>query len=421
MDKDQKYIGQIQWFGTADGARYGFAYFKNDINTSVFFHKNTIVAEQQDCLSEFTKSKFVTAKIRKSAKNNDKLEAYDVSLLNKESDWDLLFDTYVSRKNPVVNEKSLYKELFDILEDRGEQQFTKCLIDHVKNNYKLNIFTVIQLEKQFGTQLFLKETFRSWILENIETNEIVDIEGIKNLDTLFELHNEECLENFKNLILDRVIYESVDIADIKEVLFSAEFSDELKLSAAKALLSFDDGACIVKLNAKEVQKILIIFNEDNYEDLIEKLILLTRPVVKIELWLNNYIQDIDKEWLKNVKNLDSENQVKFIKKLFNYIHLNKIQMNLDEILQIDVTDYSSKVVLELLRLLNQRVRINQYQLRYNLLEILSDPSLFKKADDVLQLQHYFNKCNGRASEQSEKFNSEMDYSVSKPANSHLNS
>ena len=146
MDKDQKYIGQIQWFGTADGAKYGFADFKGDINSSVFFHKNMIVVEQQDCLTEFTKSKFITARIRKSAKNNDKLEAFDVCLLEKETDWDFLFDTYVSRNSTVVNEYSLYRELFDILEGREAQQFTKYLIAYVKNNYKLNIFTVIQLE-----------------------------------------------------------------------------------------------------------------------------------------------------------------------------------------------------------------------------------------------------------------------------------
>ncbi len=421
MDKDQKYIGQIQWFGTADGAKYGFADFKDDINSSVFFHKNTIAAEQQDSLSEFTKSKFITAKVRKSFKNNDKLEAYDVSLLENETDRDFLFNAYVSRSDDVVHDDSLYTELFDILENREAQQFTKYLIAYVKNNYELNVSTIIQLENKFSAKLFLKDEFRNWILEDLELTEIIDIDKIKSIDSLFRFHYKKCLDDFKNSILDRIIYNFDNIADIKEIVFDSWVSDELKLSAAKALLRFDDGACITNLNAKEIQKILIIFNENNCEDLIEKLILLTSPVIKIELWLNNNLQEIDNEWLKNVKNLDSENQVKFIKKLFNYIHLNKIQMNLDEILQIDVTDYSSKVVLELLRLLNQRVRINQYQLRYNLLEILSDPSLFKKADDVLQLQHYFNKCNGRAFEQSEKFNNEVDYSVRKPANSHSNS
>ncbi|MDH2273660.1 hypothetical protein [Moraxella porci] len=421
MDKDQKYIGQIQWFGTADGAKYGFADFKGDINSSVFFHKNTIAAEQQDSLSEFTKSKFITAKVRKSFKNNDKLEAYGVSLLENETDWDFLFNAYVSRSDDVVHDDSLYIELFDILERREAQQLTKYLINHVKNNYELNISTIIQLENQFGAKLFSKDEFRNWMLENIELTEIIDIDKIKSLDSLFRFHYQKCLDDFKNSILDRIIYNFANIADIKEIVFDSWVSDELKLSAAKALLGFDDGAHITKLNLKEIQKLLHILNKENYENLIEKAILLASPVAKIELWLNDDIQEIDNEWLKNVKNLDSENQVKFIKKLFNYIHLNKIQMNLDEILQIDVTDYSSKVVLELLRLLNQRVRINQYQLRYNLLEILSDPSLFKKADDVLQLQHYFNECNGRVSEQSEKFNNEVDYSVYKPTNPHSNS
>lgn len=52
----QKYIGMVLWFGTADGAKYGFIEYKDELGKeqSIFFHKNKISKPSSLNLDRFT-------------------------------------------------------------------------------------------------------------------------------------------------------------------------------------------------------------------------------------------------------------------------------------------------------------------------------------------------------------------------------
>ncbi|WP_155733763.1 cold shock domain-containing protein, partial [Moraxella catarrhalis] len=84
----QKYIGTVLWFGTANGAKYGFIKYNDEPgkNQSIFFHKNKISKPSSLNLHKFIKDQTVTFYIKESDKDNSKNEAYNILLLEDEED-----------------------------------------------------------------------------------------------------------------------------------------------------------------------------------------------------------------------------------------------------------------------------------------------------------------------------------------------
>ncbi|MDI4498838.1 cold shock domain-containing protein [Moraxella nonliquefaciens] len=113
----QKYIGMVLWFGTADGAKYGFIEYKDELGKeqSIFFHKNKISKPSSLNLDRFTEGQTVTFLIKQSDKEIDKNEAYNILILEDEQDEEfLLLTLFLMIKTGKSNK--IYKNIYQIIE-----------------------------------------------------------------------------------------------------------------------------------------------------------------------------------------------------------------------------------------------------------------------------------------------------------------
>lgn len=108
----KKYIGTVLWFGTADGAKYGFIEYFNERgdDQSVFFHKNKISKPSSLNLDKFIEGQAVTFYIRESDKDSSKNEAYNILLLEDEKDKKFVLTIFFLMLNKDKNNK-LYKNV----------------------------------------------------------------------------------------------------------------------------------------------------------------------------------------------------------------------------------------------------------------------------------------------------------------------
>ena len=113
--------------------------------------------------------------------------------------------------------------------------------------------------------------------------------------------------------------------------------------------------------------------------------------------LNEIIDDFNlNEYMSYTTILDRDKQQLFIKRLFHLVHTGSCSLNLNQISQIKIDDYSSMVVIQLLNKLNSTEKITKYSLKGDVLRLIAD--LVTNSNDILSLDGYFDVCTGRTKE-----------------------
>lgn len=126
---DKRYIGKVSKFGTKTSDQYGFIEHNNN---GLFFHRKNILNVSKYKIDAFFKSPTVTYKIRESEKNPGKFEAYDVALLEDESDTEFLLDQFFWYINTKNTGSIIFSELISIFYEFKKEDIleNKALFKH---------------------------------------------------------------------------------------------------------------------------------------------------------------------------------------------------------------------------------------------------------------------------------------------------
>lgn len=473
--KIQRYIGLIDWFGTADGAKYGFIKYntQDNQNSSIFFHKNQIAIINQSAIDRFFENAVVTFIIKNSEKKKSKLEAFDVILLESDTDFDFLYSEYLYLLKNDINHKISEKLLKRIKSDDAIKYLenNSILLDEISNV----VFNKIEANNEFladGIKLVqditkqhsVIQNLLKLIIENIYKNKITlntyvttkdffeiihqygfsdelkKCLGLCNLNILEDLwsdkysnHNITFLtEDLKQEILNLIIKHK-DFSQIlenqsrldgffKKVAYNNSnyyFDDIFECLDNKQHLNFllynknyisnQQYTYILEKFIKKqniytsfddagITKLLKIIKNRNLNHLINDVLnaLNLKINFKINLWLDGLIDEFDFDlYSQYLEQLSSKYQQKFIKKVFFLIFKQQLSLNIDKILALPTTDYSTKVVFVLIkRILSQELG-SKKSLKYDLLQAISSANLAIHAEDVIHINGYFNLCKGR--------------------------
>lgn len=431
---DQRHLSKVMWFGTKSGGKFGFINYKDHNNDGIFFHKNQILNPSVSKLHRFIEDATVSFSIRPSTTKEDKLEAYDVLLIEDEKDTVFLLDVFFNH----IQNKSYKDNLFSTLKNR--------LITLLENSSDIEKESLIS---NFETQL--SELIAPSALEDIRTVcEVLSKLYISNDLTTFEkltgfyfagiqrTHNISSIklevtwfsELYKDYpeARDKVIallktkyqqeyihyllwiegledsppldYISRNILPLSRQP-KLSFLDKLESHQSSLLLDlltkhFEQGLIEIK-DYREAEEFLNALNHLGLKSFESKLLSHITPEIKINLWLNEIINffDVD-EYFSHFYLLDAHDQQKALKKSFNLAHKGIISLDLPLISKIETTDYSTKVVIELLKKLNNSEVINKFSLKGDLLRLIAD--LVTDSKDILLLKGFFDICTGRTRE-----------------------
>lgn len=362
----QRYFGVIDWFGTKDGAKYGFVQYRDkncSEQKSIFLHKNNILSPSKDKLLKFTEGSVVSFSIQESKKYKDKVDAIDVLLLEDE-----LY--------PIILEEYLSSHIFLKYSSIGKEIEKLVFVD--KNrlvNYKNEIL----------------EFIRSIINSEIDNK----IEIVVNKFSDFILKENDLLDViFEKYFLEH-IYDDVNSCFYNFIIKNKEFILNYKEIASQSFIFI-----LENKDNDFIKKIFDDFGRFIYElSLMDSLSINT----KIKLWFYDFYDAIDIDNMQDlfgfIQNLDNKNQVIFLKKLMYYKKIRKFDFGINDLIVMNFTDYSTRVVLEIIRKICIQDKFQQNNLRNDILKIISESNLVSCANDVLKLEHYFNLCGGRYVEQ----------------------
>lgn len=361
----QKYIGTVLWFGTADGGKYGFIQYDDELGKeqSIFFHKNKIAKPSILQLEKFAKGQIVTFSIKQSNKDIERTEAYNILLIDDDSDklflllaFFLLVKTgkqykiYQSLNKIIENNIDEYLKLKSII----DEEIVKIL-DDLHKIQKISIFSKYidgnkELSKKF-IEIYAKNiSFKgNIILEkiNIIINIFSEISNIYNkfIRIIVEKYKSLEYEPFDNLdtlenLLEKFIICGIKENDIFSILKNQNLSfvkhiilkSKIKINTEKIeffVEKFSDGDFFSKnfSNNNEIQE-LFQFIEDNK---IKSSFL--------DIFANLYIKNIKKQD-ENISIFDfgvnARNNIQLIKIFTNYKLENKIYTFIDALLPVDL-------------------------------------------------------------------------------------
>lgn len=364
----QRFIGCVDWFGTSDGKMFGFIKYHdgNGLEKSIFFHKNYIIEKDRKYLGKFSENMVVTFEIKNSEKQKDKFEASQVSVLDSETNLQFLYEKFFEYfKN---NKKdTIYQQLCKKLKvEIAKQQDSLTALDE-------KILEMLQIKINDD----LLKIFSKYIDQNsklLATLILCCVSAFKKDNT----------QLFKIISLLKQYFDKADVYQsfIVHLLDTSNFLDCVKDKGIFAKIQHD----------------LIAYNLIDLLDNIKQNLDLDIDT-KIEWWLDDVITDFDFGlYCSRIALLSVKYQQLFIKKLFYYKNQGFLNLDLHHILSINVSDYSTKVVFEILRQLSTQQNFNQKSIQADLLRIISESNLINHVDDVLNLQGYFNFCQGRVKE-----------------------
>lgn len=364
----QRFIGCVDWFGTSDGKMFGFIKYhdENGLEKSIFFHKNHIIEKDRKYLDKFSENTVVTFEIKNSEKQKDKFEANHVSVLDSETDLQFLYEKFFEYfKN---NKKdTIYQKLCKKLEvEIAKQQDNLTALDE-------KILEILPIKINGD----LLKIFSNYIYKNPKLL-------AKLILCCVSAFKKDSTQLIKIISLLKQYFDKADVYQslITHLLDTSNFLDCVKDKGIFAKIQHD----------------LIAYNLIDLLDNIKQNLDLDIDT-KIEWWLDDVITDFDFGlYCSRIALLSVEYQQLFIKKLFYYKKQGFLNLDLHHILSINVSDYSTKVVFEILRQLSTQQNFNQKSIQADLLRIISESNLINHVDDVLNLQGYFNFCQGRVKE-----------------------
>lgn len=435
--KNQKHINLVKWFGTNDGSKYGFIEYDNLINkeNAVFLHKNNILQPSQDNLSEFFENQVVTFCVRHSKKGTDKLESYDVLLLEDENDNEFLISEFFLLFK-AKNYNTLYKKLSKEIKNRKNTFFLYQnlieinLIDILKeedfdNNLKtlLEIFAEIITDSPNLTDIIIQQ-----VLLEIETKPSLINSHLNYLSDIFDTDSNIQRKLSLGIIdlIESKKFSIISVSQLEKILryLSTDLSDEnintlieqCDFAILKALWLTKNQDNLTQ-NNYELILTLLIKHPDSPESLsnivetknffkqicdrelgnyYNQVLNLTDNKTKVLLWLNDEIEYFDFDlYLTILPILDFCSQQLFIKKLFSLIAKQELKISAKQIIALPVNDYSTKVAFEFIKKISDKENINKNFLKYDLLRTISESNLINHASDILNLNGFFNLCQGR--------------------------
>lgn len=433
INTEQRHLSKVIWFGTKTGGVFGFIDFYKNESNGIFFHKNQILHTSLSKLSKFTEDALVTFKVRESKKESGKLEAYDVSLLEDEGNVDFLLELFFTWIQIKHNQKQTILDIHErILELIIQPNF-------IKKNKHLNLITtnldtIITLDKASLT-LTLKLLSKLYYFEDLSIFEKVTdayislnindkkTSSIKNLISEFSEYFEDKSKAFdtiteylkgrnkQNIIhyllwIDQLEYE-IPLTYIIENMFLLNekyeqgFLNNIENSYYSTVLdnlmhSFENETLVFD-SYTDSKLFYQLLSKLNLHEYMPVFIPFTPPLIKIDLLLNEIIDDFDfNEYISCITILDRDKQQLFIKRLLHLIHTGSCSLSLNQISQIKLDDYSSMVAIQLLNKLNTTEKITKYSLKGDVLRLIAD--LVIDSNDVLSLNGYFDLCTGRTKE-----------------------
>lgn len=439
---ETKYVGYIDWFVTSKGNPFGYIKYQgNEKEESIFFHQNQIIQPSLVKINKFIENQVVVFLIRKSPRKKDKLEAYDVILLEDEKNILWLTSQFIKLlannictptrtqftnffdkntihpltvKNLIVdglisifNENYSNATLIDILKAFPEvinQDQKLCnillisLLDRLQKNESTLRYIISGLKNHLGKDSPLYKRFIDTVIKLVETSKL-QFNKIEDVEFFTGVLKELSLDKAVNSCFDNTDFDTlIKLLQKDNLPFSEKLDKEDYLYILKNTVKNANFNSFISANKQS----LIFFKsveEKGLQSELPSILSTLNESVKLQLWLNDIIDNFNlTSYLSLINQLSSESQQLFVKKLFYYIYSNRLNLNLNDILKLTINDYSTMVVFKLLEIISANYTFNKGSLKYDLLNIVSSTNLINHASDVLQLKGYFNLCSGRVIE-----------------------
>lgn len=166
MEKKEKKIGVIKWFGgyngrTGEDNKYGF------LSNDIYIHKNSLLCDPKGLVESI----LVTYNVSKNKKNG-KDEGLNVNLLANETDFDFLVSTLTDKefKSTIMN------RIIDIIKSYDNEEIKNEYIDILLTELKFfeaqNIFEQTKFFTEIGNNILLNFSYIEKYIKNLTSEEI---------------------------------------------------------------------------------------------------------------------------------------------------------------------------------------------------------------------------------------------------------
>lgn len=433
INTEQRHLSKVIWFGTKTGGEFGFIDFKKVESNGIFFHKNYILETSLSKLNKFTEDALVSFSVRESKKELGKLEAYNVALLEDEHNIYFLLTLFFnfiyldSTKTEIIYK--IYERIL-VLIIQPEFKTGNDYADFIEanlgslyildeNSLTLAILLVIKICGFEDSDIFgrITEAYISLKMSSIGNSSIESIInqfshyfedrssayrmtikylGNKNKDNLIHylLWIEQLVEEIpvkyivENIFLLNDKHEQGFLNNVEESYYPIILNDLLHKFESKTL-SFE--------SYEESRLFYQLIYRLNLQKYIPTFSAFTPPLIKIDLLLDEVIDYLDlNDYITFITIIDKTKQQLFLKRIFHLVHVGSYSLSLEQISQVKLDDYSSKVTIQLLNKLNNMEKITKYSLKGDVLRLIAD--LVTDSKDLLSLDGYFDLCTGRTKE-----------------------
>lgn len=436
MTINQRYINEVLWFGTSTGEQYGFIRHDDSLNDGIFFHKNQILEPSHTTLEKFSEDTIVIFSTRQSSKEKDKLEAYDVLLLADCDDINFLLDTFLGHITADTIDSTIFRQLksklYALTDDNNRKPDEKYkdkikvfLTNHPNISPSKTTLLLELIAKAFAmnnaTDTFIFETIIDINFNYLTHNHKLDNikNTITNISTQFheqdtayhniishlkENHRQDAIHYY--LWLDDLLDEMPTVY-IAEQLFSLNnryrngFLNHVDEEHYELLLQ----QIVQKFIAAELQfeqyrdaaKFFEILSQHHLNSFIPQFAHFVDNNTKFELWINEKFDYLNFDDYKAcIPILDNDHQKLAIKRLFNMAHKGLFCLEITHLEAVNATDYSTRVVIEIIKGIKKSKKINKNSLKNDVLRLIAD--IVSHSSDLLALDGYFDVCIGRTKE-----------------------
>ncbi len=215
-------------------------------------------------------------------------------------------------------------------------------------------------------------------------------------------------------------------SEVKNEIFNLCSNEDKRNIFYKILFDIKEG--YHKPNADYIKRLVTLFSEqlpDQKDHVISEIYQICPTHIKLQLWLEGFhdILNFD-EYKMFTITLSAEDQKKFVKKVLKHIHEGKVNITFDDLISISVVDYetSKKIALgttirvdystsimlntikELSRQISLKTKRELREAEFRIYDIIIDQ--IKDPSDILEINGYFDMCEGRCSAKVEEIKDE---------------
>jgi hypothetical protein len=411
----EKYIGLVKWFhDQAKDANYGF--IQHVILGDLFFHANSIADGQNK--STFHENDIVIFRAKESVKYTDKLEAFDIKYLENETDLDFLFNHFLS----LLSEKNVYSD-YNLIQKGVHTKINYLLEQTIDKTHITKLFRIYEnyIERKFQTDLALDLEFlrvllricRSFFIDKYNEISDVFIEKISP-ELLYYLWLDNLIQHCQVDYISSIILSTSN--ETKKRIFNKCSIEEKSNIFFKILYTIEiiDNETKLKLT-KEFLQLSKEFSGELHERILGSILKISNDLYKLNLWLEDYHEILDYENYKLYTIILSPiDQKKFIKKTLKYIHEGKIEISVDDLVNLNVVDfdtsklvgnidnsyldYSTSIILNVIAELKNKTKLETRKeaslAKNRIFDIIIKQ--IKEPRDILQITGFFDECGGRS-------------------------